>query len=163
MNDQAQLAAVLLAGFFSTGDAVVQGDGLAGAAVSTPRARPEIVEISEGTCALVAAHHPAADVAFQPGVDVNGKAVVPANLEGGFQYNLRPIYEFDVRLKPLSGAALGDLTELNVATVTYEPESGRVLLDGQEVIWMHENALRSACKAQVTVDGVPVEGVTAEE
>lgn len=156
MNDQAQIAAVLLAGLFSTGEPVAHGDGLAGGAVLTPRAKPEIVEISDGTCALVTAHQPAADVAFTPGVDVRGNAVAPANVDGGFQYNLRPIYEFDVQLKPLSGTALADATEMNVANVTYEPSTGQVLVDGQEVIWMHENALRAACKSQVKInDGSP--------
>tara|TARA_A100000171_G_C2128729_1_gene145233 strand:- start:1667 stop:2140 length:474 start_codon:yes stop_codon:yes gene_type:complete len=156
MNDQAQMAAVLLAGFFSTNEVAVQGDGLAGA-VLTPRVKPEIVEISDGTCALVAAHRPAADVAYVPGVSVDGRSVVSASADSGFQYNLRPIYEFDVRLKPLAssgqaGSVLGDLTELNVAAVTYEPETGRVLVDGQEVIWMHENALKAACRSQITIE-----------
>jgi hypothetical protein len=151
MNDQAQLAAVLLAGFFSTGDQLPPEAGLAGAGVLAPRARPEIVEISDGTCALVTTHAPRDDVAYQPGVTVAGNSVVPANVEQGYQYNLRPIYEFDVRINPLPNAEFAAPARMDIATVTYEPQSGRVMVDGQEVVWMHENALRAACESHINV------------
>lgn len=151
MNDQAQLAAVLLAGFFSTGEQLPPEAGLAGAGVLAPRARPEIVEISEGTCALVTAHQPREDVAFQPGVTVAGNRVVSANVDQAYSYNLRPIYEFDVRINPLPNTAFATTTRMDVATVTYEPQNGSVKVDGQEVVWMHENALRAACKSHINI------------
>lgn len=151
MNDQAQLAAVLLAGFFSTGDQLPPEAGLAGAGVLAPRARPEIVEISDGTCALVTAHQPRQDVAYTPGVTVAGNSVVSANVEQAYQYHLRPIYEFDVRINPLPNAEFAVEPRMDVATVTYEPESGKVMVDGQQVVWMHENALRAACKSHINV------------
>jgi len=151
MNDQAQLAAVLLAGFFSTGEQLPPEAGLAGAGVLAPRARPEIVEITDGTCALVTTHMPREDVAYQPGVTVAGNSVVSADVEQGYQYNLRPIYEFDVRVNPLPNAGFGAPMHLDVATVTYDPQNGRVMVDGEEVVWMHENALREACKSHINV------------
>ncbi len=151
MNDQAQLAAVLLAGFFSTGGSIPLETDLAGSGSLMPRARPEIVEISDGTCALVATHQTREDVAFKPGVTVAGGRVTPANLPQGYEYNLRPIYEFDVRLNPLPNSAFSAETRMDIATVTYQPETGRVLVDGQEVVWMHKNALQAACKSYINV------------
>lgn len=151
MNDQAQLAAVLLAGFFATGDPVPPEAGLAGSGDLQPRARPEIVEISDGTCALVVAHRSRDDVTFVPGVTVAGGRVAPADLVQNYQYGLRPIYEFDVRLNPLPNSVFSAETRMDVAAVSYEPGTGRVLVDGEEVVWMHENALRAACESHINV------------
>ncbi|MEQ9144662.1 MAG: hypothetical protein RLO08_09925 [Parvibaculaceae bacterium] len=150
MNDQAQLAAVLLAGFFATGEPAPPEAGLAGAGVLAPRTKPEIVEISSGTCELVTAHRPRRDVAYQAGVSANGDPVVPADLPST-GYALRPIYEFDVRINPLPGSKFDEHTGMDVARVTYEPATGRVLIDGREMVWMHENALRAACQSHINV------------
>ncbi|WOF73709.1 hypothetical protein QMT40_001345 [Parvibaculaceae bacterium PLY_AMNH_Bact1] len=151
MNDQAQMAAVLLAGFFATGDPVPQEAGLAGADILTSRAKPEIVEISSGSCAIVTAHQPREDVAFKSGVTINGAKTVPANIAHTDVYALRPIYEFDVRINPLPNSSIAVTPRMDVATVTYEPENGRIMLDGQELVWMHENALRAACESHTSV------------
>ena len=151
MNDQAQMAAVLLAGFFATGDPVPQEAGLAGADVLESRAKPEIVEISEGSCAIVTAHQPRGDVAYKSGVTINGAKTVPADVTPTEVYALRPIYEFDVRINPLPNSSIAVTPRMDVATVTYEPENGRIMLDGQELVWMHENALRTACESHTTV------------
>ncbi len=151
MNDQAQMAAVLLAGFFATGDPVPPEAGLAGADILTSRAKPEIVEISSGSCAIVTAHQPREDVAFKSGVTINGAKTVPANIAPTDVYALRPIYEFDVRINPLPNSSIAVTPRMDVATVTYEPENGRIMLDGQELVWMHENALRAACESHTSV------------
>lgn len=41
------------------------------------------VKVTRETCNHVVAHQPAADVAYRPGVDVNGNSVAPANLNNG--------------------------------------------------------------------------------
>ncbi|MEJ0062074.1 MAG: hypothetical protein WDO70_02455 [Alphaproteobacteria bacterium] len=41
----------------------------------------QTVTISRAACRALIKHHPSADVAYQPGVDVNGKKVAPADLE----------------------------------------------------------------------------------
>ncbi len=151
MNDQAQLAAVLLAGFFATGDPVPPEARLAGSGDLMPRARPEIVEISDGSCTLVTAHQAREDVAYRSGVTIGGEPVAPANLPQDYQYNLRPIYEFKVRINPLPNGGFAEATEMDVATVGYEPVTGRVLIDGEEIMWMHENALQAACESHINV------------
>ncbi|MHA1600237.1 MAG: hypothetical protein ACTSW2_05380 [Alphaproteobacteria bacterium] len=44
-----------------------------------------VVTISKVDCDRLVKHQPAPDVAYQPGVDVNGNAVAPADLNGGIQ------------------------------------------------------------------------------
>ena len=51
------------------------------AVVATPLAAAETVTITREDCARLARHVPSADVAYQPGVDVNGNAVAFADLD----------------------------------------------------------------------------------
>lgn len=44
-----------------------------------------VVTISKIDCGRLVKHQPAPDVAYQPGVDVNGNPVAPADLDGGIQ------------------------------------------------------------------------------
>jgi hypothetical protein len=46
------------------------------------------IAISRGDCQRLVRHEPAPDVAYQPGVDVHGRPVVPADLNGGSQIEL---------------------------------------------------------------------------
>ena len=48
--------------------------------LSNPAAAQTYVTISEADCQRLIRHVPSADVAYQPGVDVRGKAVAPADL-----------------------------------------------------------------------------------
>ena len=125
--------------------------GLAGADILASRAKPEIVEISSGSCAIVTAYQPREDVAYKSGVTINGSKTVPADVNTPFVHAPRPIYEFDVRINPLPNSNVAESPRLEVATVTYEPENGRIMLDGQELVWMHENALRAACESHTSV------------
>ena len=44
-----------------------------------------VVTISKIDCGRLVKHQPAADVAYQPGIDVNGRPVAPADLGDGIQ------------------------------------------------------------------------------
>ena len=46
------------------------------------------VAISRRDCQRLVRHEPAPDVAYQPGVDVHGRPVAPADLNGGSQIEL---------------------------------------------------------------------------
>jgi hypothetical protein len=46
------------------------------------------IAISRKDCERLVRHEPAPDVAYQPGVDVHGRPVVPADLGGGQQIQL---------------------------------------------------------------------------
>ena len=62
--------------------AAVAGLGLLSAALfsSGSLAADPYLRISDDDCRRLIRHSPSADVAYQPGVDVRGKAVAPANL-----------------------------------------------------------------------------------
>ena len=53
------------------------------AAAGTAAAEEAYLTLSEADCARLARHYPSDDVTFQPGRDVRGKPVVPADLDGG--------------------------------------------------------------------------------
>lgn len=48
---------------------------------------PVQLVISDDVCRALVAHEPAADVAYQPGVDVLGRPVAPADLPGGVRFD----------------------------------------------------------------------------
>lgn len=113
---------------------------LAGAA-PVPLAKPDIVQVSEDGCRLLAEHVPDEDVAYQPGVNVTGKQVAPADLNQPYQ--LRQVYQFDIEITPdRLNNKYKNTTGLAVATVTYNTETGKFLLDGQEI---DRTALSAAC------------------
>jgi len=55
------------------------------AAVPAAADEPLVVTISKADCDRLVKHEPAPDVAYRPGVDVNGRPVAPADLDGGVQ------------------------------------------------------------------------------
>jgi hypothetical protein len=93
-----------------------------------------IVTISKADCDRLVEHRPAPDVAYQPGVDVNGLPVVPADLNGGIQIAVPetiriPITvdlfnRFGIPANPDSFEA-----EAEVGVVTYR--DGRATFNGQ--------------------------------
>ncbi len=57
-----------------------------------------IVEITEQGCDQLVRHVASGDVAFQPGVDVNGNAVAPADLNGSQQIPVPEVVSFPLTL-----------------------------------------------------------------
>lgn len=159
MNEQAQIAALLLAGFISGGDPS-GGDTLQAKAASP---KPQIISISETGCRVMRRQIPAQDVAYRPDatvrsrVLVDGKpvAVVTSGVSGGpaaasleptFSHEMRPVYEFAVKIQPFPATSRFHAeTGLEVATVAFDPETRRVTVDGKELVWLHEQALIDAC------------------
>ncbi|MGF1610591.1 MAG: hypothetical protein ACFCUQ_14410 [Kiloniellales bacterium] len=62
------------------------------------------VVITRQDCARLVKHLPDADVAYQPGQDVYGRPVAPADLDGGLQIELPETYSFDVLIQPIDFA-----------------------------------------------------------
>ncbi|WP_416896762.1 MAG: hypothetical protein ACMVY4_14680 [Minwuia sp.] len=104
--------------------------------LSCPAAAQTIV-VDDGRCRLVSAHVAAPDVAYKPGVDVNGKAVVPADLNGGnavrtprfvpIPLNI-PIAEFLAVRPPFL-----DQVEVDAGLVLVDVETGYLTYDGQRL------------------------------
>lgn len=54
------------------------------------------VRITKKDCQRIVRHQARADVAYQPGVDVRGNPVVPADASGGFTIPLPDVFEFNI-------------------------------------------------------------------
>jgi hypothetical protein len=89
-------------------------------------------------CRQVVQHQPQADVAYQAGVDVNGNAVVPADLDTGVQ----PIILPDVIHVPITVDQAEKLNlpsdapykaEALIGNVTVNTKTGEVKFNGQTI------------------------------
>lgn len=130
---------ILLALFPVLGGSAAHAEELAGSAA------PRIVEISEDDCRRIAPYLPGgAD--YVPGVAADGSAVAPADIDGGYRYGLRPLYEFDVTLDPLVGRnpAFNSATEMTVARIAIDTRTGYATIDGEDISGV-DHALAEAC------------------
>lgn len=122
-------------------------------ALGAASAQAEIA-ISERDCRqLVVNHEPAPDVTYQPGVDVHGNAVAPADLNGGSQLKLP-----DVIYIPLE-VLIQDRFGIPANSVLYEAKAqvGIVQVRGDKVYYEDQLlndpetvALEEACRAKLT-------------
>jgi len=102
-------------------------------------------QISEADCSRLAPYLPGgAD--YVPGIAADGRAVAPADLDGGYRYGNRSVYEFDVTLDPLVGRnpAFNSATKMIVARVVIDMETGRTTMDGHDVSGGN-HAIAEAC------------------
>jgi hypothetical protein len=113
-----------------------QGSATEGAedAAQTTDAAPTIT-VSRSACKALVRHMPDDDVAYKPGVDVRGKAVAPADLNGGSPIlkSLPKEIEFPVTINffDYTGIAVPDGVsgEQSIGKITYR--NGRVYFNGE--------------------------------
>ncbi len=135
----------------------VRHAGLAGrAAVLLSIGAPEAaaagtVEITRADCSQLVKHVPAPDVAYQPGVDVDGNPVAPADLVGGYQVALPEsiVIPITVLLQERFGIPANSVLYkgealIGVATVSLDGE--RVTFNGQTLTSPEAQALSAACQ-----------------
>lgn len=67
-------------------------------AAALPAAATESIRISRADCSKLVRHVPDSSVAYQPGVDVRGRKVAPADLDGGFQVDPPDEFTFDIEI-----------------------------------------------------------------
>ena len=116
--------------------------------VSWPAWGETIYVISEADCRLLAHHEPTPDVKYQPGLDVHGNAVVPADIGGGtlIQVPDRFTIDIDVFLADRLGIPPDRnlfSPEANVATVTVDGD--QILFEGQYIGDLRQQAVSKAC------------------
>lgn len=116
------------------------------------RAADSVVIISRSDCARLVPHQPAADVAYKPGVDVHGRAVVPADLPGAPQLAMSDEIAIDISVElqsrfniPANSAFFNP--EARVGTVVVKPD-GSVTFDGQPLTNPEVQALGALCQKQ---------------
>lgn len=107
-------------------------------------------------CQALTKHVPDADVTYQPGVDVRGNAVAPADLPGGsslqlpskftipLTVNLAKAMNLDVTKYPLN--TLGSGTETTLGTLTVEGD--QVLFNGKPLSGAQQDNLAVLCLKQ---------------
>jgi hypothetical protein len=105
--------------------------------------------ISASDCRWLVRHQPAPDVAYQPGVDVHGKKVAPADLDGGYPQIKVPdevTFEVTTELKEyLAGAAAGRFAgEAVLGRVTVKGD--KVYFNGQLLADTATHAIAEECK-----------------
>ncbi len=125
------------------------------------------VLITRKDCQRMVRHLPSGDVAYQPGVDVRGKAVVSADVGGQPKIELPDIFEFDIGMdmrRYMGGPAADAAAESSETTsafdtaarigpatstagqVRYDINTGGLTFNGQPLTDPDQAALVQACK-----------------
>jgi hypothetical protein len=105
---------------------------------------PVSVSITRADCERLVPYVPAPDVAYQPGVDVNGGAVVPADLDGGVSVALPDVFAFDLVISPVEGKEF-DNTGLPLGRVVVLSD-GRAYFNGQPLQSDEQAELAARCQ-----------------
>lgn len=106
------------------------------------------IVVTSGDCAALVEHQPSADVAYRPGVDVRGRAVVAADLAGAPRIALPDEIVIDVTVlvyeylgqTPPSG--LGD-TRTTVGRLVFS--DGKLTFNGEPLSDPASDAVAAAC------------------
>ena len=106
------------------------------------RAAEAYLTLSEADCDRLARHYPAEDVTYQPGRDVRGKAVSPADLDGGSGLVLPEAVVIPIEV---------DLFErwgipANSANFKVDVATGRAIFNGQPLQSEAEAELAARCQ-----------------
>lgn len=124
-----------------------------------------ILSVQTDDCRQIVSHVPADDVAYVPGVDVNGNAVVPADLGGGYGITAPDEVNIDIRLDLAERLGLGgdDFSSGASALLSGEGVVGRVTVRGNDIYWNDEKlardsyaALSAACGEAFAAAGIPL-------
>jgi len=113
----------------------------------------QTVTIKAEDCAQFVKHVPAADVAYRPGVDVAGRKVVPADLDGGVNLDLPEAYAIPInvdlqkRLGIPVDPAQYQTRDFTVGTVTWR--DGQGFFNGQPLQSEESARLAALCQARL--------------
>ena len=120
------------------------------AGMSASNAAERTIAVARSDCQLAIEHAPAPDVAYRPGVDVHGRPVAPADVEGPdiVLPDVIPIFiSADLRRRfglrrnsPLLEAEAG------IGIVEFQLSSGRLFFNGVELSEADEQALAVLCR-----------------
>lgn len=130
-------------------------------------AAAETVTISTADCRKLVAHVPSADTAYQPGVDVHGKQVVPADL-GAPQIDLPTTFEIPLTVdvaRRLARRSGGDTSgpdilgsrrglEGKVALGTLTIKGDDAFWNGKQLQSQDQILMTEACKSSLLAHGI---------
>lgn len=112
-----------------------------------------VVVINRADCARLLPHKPADDVTYKPGVDVQGRAVAPADLPGSAPALAIPdeiAIDITVELQKRFGLPADSTLykpEARIGTVVVKPD-GSATFNGQPLTSPEAQALAAACQRQ---------------
>jgi hypothetical protein len=123
---------------------------LASGAAALPAAAESVpVRVGRDACEKVVAHVPDADVAYRPGVDVNGRPVAPADLPGGNSVEAPDGFVITLQLDLRRSGfhvprprGLDPEVQLGLITV----QGNRVYYNGQPLDDPNQQQLAAACR-----------------
>ena len=114
---------------------------------------PSLLRIDARVCRRLVDHIADPDVTYQPGVDVRGRRVVPADATDWSQFEamVPDTVTFHIALDPLEAADLPtppgiETPEVALGTVTYDLVRNLFVIDGRPLITSQQDALAWACR-----------------
>ena len=119
--------------------------------VAPAAAEDGYLTITKADCARLARHYPAPDVAYQPGRDVRGKPVVPADLDGGNGLVLPEavVIPIEVDLFDRYGIPANGINykgDIFIGEVVVDVATGRAIFNGQPLQSEAEAELAARCQ-----------------
>ena len=107
--------------------------------------------VSEGDCRLLERHVPAANVAYQPGVDVRGKPVAPADASpyGQMATPQQVAIDLSLSLRDLGAAPQRSLggAEVRLGQITVDLATNQLAFNGQPLSDPERAQFVAACRA----------------
>jgi len=117
--------------------------------LATMHAQAQTIALTRESCTDLVEHIPGADVTYQPGIDVNGQPVAPADMPGSPQVQVPD--EFSIRITVGLGRRLGIpanpnnfQSEADIGVVSYK--DGKAYFNGQPLEDPDAAALAEACR-----------------
>ena len=123
----------------------------------SPLALP--VTVSKTDCQRLIQHVPAPDVAYQPGVDVHGKSVAPADLPSSgptiplpdqiqFNYTINPTnYGLTAaQAQQKSQLVTGNNSQASIATIKFDLSSQKLTVNGQPLSSSDQQGVIAECR-----------------
>lgn len=101
-------------------------------------------DFGDADCRWLVRHVPDADVAYEPGVDVHGNPVVPADLYGTYDMNLPRTITASVSRRLLGHPNLRQETPF--ADVEIDTKTGAIWINGQGLDSAEHDALVAYCR-----------------
>lgn len=128
---------------------------LLSAAANTPAlAEDAILRMTRGDCKRLVVHQPGPDVAYQPGIDVRGQAVAPAETGGNTPIELSDDLLIPLELRFFDRLGAGrPAAEARVLIGTIELRAGRVYFNGRLLEDQAEAELAAKCRERLAAGG----------
>ncbi|MDE1145718.1 MAG: hypothetical protein PW843_03755 [Azospirillaceae bacterium] len=109
------------------------------------------IAVDPAACQWAVNHVPAPDVAYQPGVDVNGDPVAPADLDGGVRLQMPQRIEIPLTARlanvlPRTTGTVHPRADAYLGLITIDGD--QVLFNGQPLTDPAETELAAVCRQQ---------------